>query len=217
MQVRYGTIDHEYGARLATTPPDRDGPVWMVNLMRYRERADYGDEATAPISGRQADDLYAPTGPLDAVGAEVVFFGDVDTQLLGEPAWDRVGVVRYPTRRSFIDMQSLPQFRQQHAHKDAGMEQTIVMGCQPLPHPEPPPGVGSADWATVEHPPTPEDGPVMVLHVIRYTEAAEAAVTPEDMEAYQSAAMVTAGRHGGRIAGWFAVEGTIVGDGRPWH
>ena len=29
----YGLVDRDYGMRLATTPPDEDGPVWMVNLM----------------------------------------------------------------------------------------------------------------------------------------------------------------------------------------
>ena len=28
---------------------------------------------------------------------------------------------------------------------------------------------------------------------------------------------MSASKHGVRIAGWFAVEGTIVGDGRAWH
>jgi hypothetical protein len=41
-----------------------------------------------------------------------VFFGDVDQQLLGDaPVWDRIGVVKYPTRRSFIEMQSRPEFQ----------------------------------------------------------------------------------------------------------
>ncbi len=61
---RYGTIDREYGMRLATTPPDDDGPVWMVNLMNYREVAEYADGRESTISGREADDLYAPLGPL---------------------------------------------------------------------------------------------------------------------------------------------------------
>ena len=39
---RYGTVDRDYGMRPAT-PPDDDGPVWMVNLMRYREVADHTD------------------------------------------------------------------------------------------------------------------------------------------------------------------------------
>jgi hypothetical protein len=38
--VRYGTPNTEYGMKMATTKPEDDGPVWMVNLMKYREVAD---------------------------------------------------------------------------------------------------------------------------------------------------------------------------------
>jgi uncharacterized protein (DUF1330 family) len=215
---RYGQVDRDYGMRLATTPPDEDGPVWMVNLMKYREVAQYEDGRESTLSGKEADDEYAPLESLAAVGARPVFFGDVDQQLLGDtPVWDRIGVVRYPTRRSFIEMQSRPEFQTSHAHKDAGMEQTIVMGCQPMPYPVAPAGVNEVDWVDVPHPPTDDDGPVMVLHVIRFEDAEAAHVTPTEMEAYTSAAAVSASRHGVRIAGWFAVEGTIVGDGRAWH
>jgi len=68
----------------------------------------------------------------------------------------------------------------------------------------------------VAHPPTAEDGPVMVVHVLKFRDAADSAVTPEQMEAYTRAAAVTAGAHGGRVAAWLAAEGTIVGDGRTW-
>jgi hypothetical protein len=98
---RYGQVDMDYAAELATTPRDEDGPVWMINLMHYRDRADYGDGATTGISGREADDKYAPFGPLAAIGAEIVFVGDVVSQLLGDaPKWDRVAIVKYPTRSS---------------------------------------------------------------------------------------------------------------------
>ncbi len=90
---RYGQIDHGYGLRLATTAPDDDGPVWMINLMSYRDAADYADGRDAAITGREADDEYTPLGPLAAVGAEVVFVADVEDQFLGEePQWDRVAV-----------------------------------------------------------------------------------------------------------------------------
>ena len=219
---RYGTIDTEYAMRLATTPAEDDGPVWMVNLMKYRDVADYADGSDTTISGREADDLYAPIGPLAAIGAEIVFVGDVDQQLLGDaPVWDRVGVVKYPTRRSFVEMQQRRDFQQLHAHKDAGMEQTIVIGCRPMDGPAAPDGVEQPDWDDVPHPPTDDDGPVMVLHVIRFENAAAADptpdATPEDMEAYTSHAAIVAARHGARIGGWFAAEGTIVGDGRTWH
>ncbi len=49
---RYGTVDRDYGLKLATTPPEDDGPVWMVNLMKYRETADYADGRQSGISGR---------------------------------------------------------------------------------------------------------------------------------------------------------------------
>jgi hypothetical protein len=214
---RYGTVDREYGMKLATTPPDEDGPVWMVNLMKYREVADYSDGRDSAISGREADDLYTPRESLAAIGAEIVFGGEVDQQLLGDaPIWDRVGVVKYPTRRSFIEMQSRPDFQRQHVHKDAGMAGTIVIGCQPFDVPVWPADIAQLDWADVPHPPTDDDPPVMVIHVLKYHDAADAAVTPEQMEAYTRSAAVTAGAHGGRVAGWFAAEGTILGDGRTW-
>lgn len=131
----YGTIDATYGMHLATMDPAHDGPIWMVNLMRYKQVASYasaGSVEESRISGREADDRYAPVEVLNDIGASVVFFGDVVGQQSDEPRWDRVGVVRYPTRRSFIDMQARQDFRAKHEHKAAGMEFTIVMGCLPV-------------------------------------------------------------------------------------
>ena len=51
---------------------------WMVNLMKYREFADYADGRESSISGREADDAYSPLDSLARVGARPVFFGDVD-------------------------------------------------------------------------------------------------------------------------------------------
>lgn len=216
-KVRYGTIDRDYGLRLATTDPADDGPVWMFNLMKYREVADYID-GTDEISGREADDRYTPIDSLRAIGASIVFAADVEDVLLGDgQLWDRVGVVKYPTRRSFIEMQSRPEFQRQHVHKDAGMERTIVIGCLPLSLPNPPEPTSEVDWTDVPHPPTDDDGPVVVLHVIRFHESDAASRTPSAMQAYQSVAAKVALRHGLRIAGWFGAEGTIIGDGREWH
>ncbi len=215
---RYGAIDTDYGLKLATTQPDDDGPVWMVNLMKYREVADYADGRQSTISGREADDEYSPLDSLAEVGARPVFFGDVDQQLLGDgTVWDRIGVVKYPTRRSFIDMQALPKFQESHKHKDAGMESTIVIGTQPMPIPEAPADHSPVDWADVPHPPTDDDGPVVVMHVLRFHDAEAAHKTPDHMEQYQNAAGKVALHHGMRINGWFAAEGTIIGDGRAWH
>jgi hypothetical protein len=57
---------------------------------------------------------------------------------------------------------------------------------------------------------------VLVMHVIRFADTEAPDITPEIMQSYQRHAAEVAGPHGVRVDGWFAVEGTIVGDGRPW-
>jgi hypothetical protein len=180
--------------------------------MKYRDIADYGKAGVAAVTGREADDAYAPLESLAAIGAEVAFLADVDTQLLGDsPKWDRVGVVKYPTRRSFIDMQSRPDFVEKHVHKDAGMDQTIVMGCFPITAPALP--ADAPDWANVPHPPTADDPSVVVIHVLKFLDT-DSSIT--EMTSYTDHAGRIAVPHGVRIDGWFSVEGTIVGDGRSW-
>jgi hypothetical protein len=211
----YGRIDRSYGIHLATIDPSSDGPIWMVNLMKYKQVATYAD-GTSGISGQEADDRYAPLDVLAEIGAEVVLFADVDTQLLGDHTiWDRVGVVKYPSRRSFIEMQTRPDFAERHVHKEAGMEFTIVMGCVPR---ETPDVSGFGFGADLEPEPTATD-PIIVMHVIRYHDPVGG---PEIMRSYESAAAASIsatrdGRLSTPIAGWFNVEGTIIGDGREWH
>ena len=175
---RYGTIDRAYGARLATCDPSADGPIYMLNLMKYRAVADY-DGASSPggkeISGREADDIYSPVDVLHDIGAAITLSADV---IDATEDWDRVAVVKYATRRSFIEMQSRGDFQEKHTHKDAGMDHTIVMGTTPtgeLPMRAKPDRLLLEVWLGEEPSPLVPD-----------------------------------------MAGRFAVEGTIIGDGRAW-
>ena len=129
----YGTPNWELISRWLRLDAPDDGPFWALNLMRYRSVAHYAD-GTRGVSGREADDAYAPLGPLAAIGAAVAFHGDVTGKRLGEPAWDRVGIVRYPSRAAFFAMQQRDDFKAQHVHKEAGMDFTIVMACLPTAH-----------------------------------------------------------------------------------
>lgn len=210
-QVRYGQINREYGMKMFTMPPEDDGPIWMVNLMKYREKADYADGRSADISGKEADDLYAPLGPLKAIGARPVFLADVDTQFLNDsPKWDRVGIVKYPSRRAFLEMQNRPDFKELHHHKEAGMAETIVCGCLPMPVPELP--ADAPTWDEVPHPPTADDPYVVVIHVIKFKNAE----SRKEMATYSDHAGKVAVPNGVRLAAWTEVEGTILGDGREW-
>jgi len=133
--MRYGKVDFDVAGDWATRAPESDGPIYMVNFMKYRAVADYegvrgasGDEAT--VTGREADDLYAPFEVLKTIGAEIAYVGDVVSE--GSPGeWDRMAIVRYASRRSFIDMQNRSDFKQKHVHKEAGMDYTICLGAVP--------------------------------------------------------------------------------------
>jgi hypothetical protein len=132
----YGEPNWEMLGRWLEMTPDDDGPFWALNLMKYRPVAEYGEGSGRAVSGREADDAYAPLGPLAAIGAMIAFHGDVTSQPFGEPHWDRIGIVRYPSRAAFFAMQQRDDFKQQHVHKEAGMEFTIVMACHPRSHDE---------------------------------------------------------------------------------
>lgn len=212
LTIRYADVDLDYERLLAGTPPEDDGPLWMVNLMKYRPRAEYADGRPTELTGEAADDEYAPFEAFAEIGAELVFLAAVDTQLLGaEPAWDRVAVVKYPSRRSFVEMTHLPSFVEKHPHKDAGMERTIVVGGRPLDWPPLP--ADAPAWDAVPHPPTADDPPVVVFHLLRFADDPGALGS---MEGYQDVAGSVAVPHGVRIVGWLGVEGTILGDGRRW-
>jgi hypothetical protein len=76
----YGQIDTTYGKFLGTRPAEEDGPIYMVNFMKYRQVARYDGDGEA-ISGREADDRYSPTDVLARIGADVAFFGNVKREL----------------------------------------------------------------------------------------------------------------------------------------
>ena len=213
-EVTYGTVDEDYAARLEAVSAEDDGPVWMVNLMKYRDVAVYGDGRESSITGAEADALYAPFGIFKELGASLVLFAEVEEKLLGdEQEWDAVAVVNYPSRRAFMEMQERPDYLERHAHKAAGMERTIIMCCTPMDLPIATPDFPRASFSSAPNPSTPEDPPILVCHVVQLADQGAGA---EDLNAYSSQEAKVGFAQGVRIDGWFEVEGTPVGDGRHW-
>jgi len=132
LKHKYGRIDLDYATQLATTPPEQDGPIFMVNLMKYHEVAQYSSTDAPQVSGREADDKYNPSSILNKIGADIVFVADVTKNHIGDEDWDRIAIVRYATRKSFIDMQQRKDFAEKHEHKAAGMKRTTIVCCRPV-------------------------------------------------------------------------------------
>ena len=134
LTMRYGEVDREYAHRMATMPPEQDGPVWMVNPMRYREQAEYADGRTTDLSGWQADDMYAPFDSLAAVGAEIAFLGEVEQQVLGDGRhWDQVRFNSFPSREAFMTVVMDPdRLAAQREFREPAMSDTCTMIVRPI-------------------------------------------------------------------------------------
>ena len=171
---RYGRIDRDYGKWLRS--PAADGPIYMLNLTRYRPAARYIRTSGIAVNSQEPDGRYAPLGVLAAIGATLCFVADV----VASPGnWDRVAVVGYPSRHSFVAMAARLDFRDWHDNKSAGIEEAVVMGTLP--------DEGTA--RSVRHQPDPAGDLERVRSPTRSSDGPVSA---------------------------FAVEGTLVGDGRQW-
>jgi uncharacterized protein (DUF1330 family) len=104
----------------------KDGPIVMVNLLKFRERAVYEDGRATELTGQQAYRLYAGAMKklLEARGGRFVFSGTVRNLLLGEveTLWDVVGLAEYPSPAVMIEIASSPEFHAIEVHRVAGLE-----------------------------------------------------------------------------------------------
>jgi len=113
-----------------------EGPIVMVNLLRFRERAAYEAgtaEAGQNLSGRAAYQRYGATA-LKCVletGGQIVWGGQQEMVAIGGKAdeWDEVVCVRYPSRAAFLEMIDRPDYRAALYHRDAGLERTALLCC----------------------------------------------------------------------------------------
>lgn len=115
-----------------------EGPIVMVNLLKFREQAVYPPDSAEPQrSGREAYYLYehAFTVTVQEVGqAQVIYRGPVNQIFIGrmdDPAadWDDALIVRYPSRQHFLAMLADTRYRDALVHRYAGLERTLTLQC----------------------------------------------------------------------------------------
>ena len=102
-----------------------DGPMCMVNLLKFKDKAEYADGSEPELSGREAYMRYGAgvQACLAAVGGTARFTGIVTDLMLGdvEDLWDMVAIAEYPLRAAMLQMIQSSEYQAITKHRDAGL------------------------------------------------------------------------------------------------
>ena len=103
-----------------------DKPIYMVNLLKFKEKANYPDKRETDLTGEEAYSIYAEevAGHLEKVGGKPLFGGEVERLMLGEveDLWDKVAIAMYPSRKAMLQMINDPDYIVSAQHRVAGLE-----------------------------------------------------------------------------------------------
>jgi uncharacterized protein (DUF1330 family) len=104
---------------------DTETPIKMVNLLKFKDKAEYEDGRETNLSGKEAYKIYADEvlGHLERVGGKSVFFGEVQRLMLGEveELWDWVAIAEYPSRKAMLEMIMNSEYQKSEEHRSAGL------------------------------------------------------------------------------------------------
>jgi len=106
--------------------PGPEGPIFMVNLLKFRFHAEYEDGRETKLTGREAYMIYgrAVAELLPKYGAAPIFAGDVTMLMIGqvEELWDEVAIAAYPNRKALLDMSLSEEWQAISIHRSAGLK-----------------------------------------------------------------------------------------------
>ena len=124
----------------AMQEPGPRGPIYMVNLLKFKDKAEYADGRESRLSGREAYQIYgqAVSQIIRDYGGSVVFAADVSMLALGQvdELWDEVAIATYPTRGDLVAMSMSDAWREAAVHREAGLagqlniETTLMPGFE---------------------------------------------------------------------------------------
>ncbi len=111
------------------------GSVVMLNLLRFRDTADYSDSPELmpkePLSGKQAYQLYIEhTLPfLTKSGGEILFMGEGGDFLIGPATerWDAILLVKQNSVNSFIAFESDKEYMKGIGHRTAALSDSRLL------------------------------------------------------------------------------------------
>ena len=126
MQVTNEVLPTDLRQIEAMMQPGPAGPVFMVNMLKFKDKAEYADGRECALSGREAYNIYgkAILKVLPEFGGKLVFVGNTSFLALGqvEELWDEVAIIMYPDRGSLLRMSMSPAWREIAVHREAGLK-----------------------------------------------------------------------------------------------
>lgn len=101
---------------------DQEGPIAMVNLLRFKDEASAPDEG---MSGAEAYGIYSQkVAPfLEAAGGKVLSAVSCVESVIGpaQPEWHMAIIVEYPSRAAFLGMVGDPEYLEVSRHRSAAL------------------------------------------------------------------------------------------------
>ena len=102
-------------------------PIYMINLLKFKEKAEYKDGRETSLSGREAYALYGEiiAKHLIELGGEVIFKSKVTRITVGkvDELWDAVAIAKWPSKKVMGEnmMPSDPELLEGYQHREAGL------------------------------------------------------------------------------------------------
>ena len=116
----------------------RDEPIHMLNLLQYRDQADYPaghDHAGKGWTGRRAYEEYGKTsGPIfRRVGGSIVWRGAFQTMVTGpeERRWHDGFIAQYPNSGAFFEMIKDPEYQKAVVNRTAALVDSRLVRFAP--------------------------------------------------------------------------------------
>ena len=110
------------------------GPLLMVNLLKFKEKAEYSDGRKTDLTGAQAYQIYASQMKerIVADGGRFVFDAETSSLVIGDGdlAWDAVGIVEYASLDNFKEIVFSPEYQEMSLHREAGLEHQLLINCK---------------------------------------------------------------------------------------
>lgn len=102
-----------------------DGPFVMVNLLKFKDKAEYPDGRDADLPGAAAYLRYgmAVRAFIEKVGGTAGYAGPVTGLMIGdvEELWDMVALAEYPSLAAMMEMVRDPEYQAISVHRTAGL------------------------------------------------------------------------------------------------